>query len=133
MRLQTEAKLAIQESIRSGELQLVWSAMLDLENTNNPDPQRSVAVGVWKSLASVDVSTSDDVEQTASLLEIMGLKSMDALHVASAMEADAQYFLTTDNGILRKMKNDHRIAVVDPIEFVRQCENDIVEGQPDEE
>jgi len=33
----------------------------------------------------------------------MGLKSKDALYVASAIEGEAQYFLTTDDTILKKL------------------------------
>lgn len=44
---------------------------------------------------------------------------MDALHVASAIYAHADYFLTTDKALLRKMKQDPRIKVLDPIDFVR--------------
>ena len=34
--LETEAKLVVQERIRSGELQLVWSYIMDFENDANP-------------------------------------------------------------------------------------------------
>ena len=40
VRLQTEAKLAIQESIRSRSHTLIWSAILDLENIEIPDSER---------------------------------------------------------------------------------------------
>jgi predicted nucleic acid-binding protein len=52
---------------------------------------------------------------------------MDALHVASAVEAGASYFLTTDKALLRKMVAERRIRVVDPLDFVR-----LIEGTTDE-
>ncbi|MGL4209325.1 MAG: hypothetical protein ACRCTY_08050 [Candidatus Adiutrix sp.] len=36
IRLETEAKLYIQASVREGEYYLVWSYMLDYENSDNP-------------------------------------------------------------------------------------------------
>lgn len=36
IRLETEAKLPIQQQVSDGELDLVWSHMLDLENASNP-------------------------------------------------------------------------------------------------
>jgi hypothetical protein len=51
VRLQTEAKLDIQQSIREGKLALAWSAVLDLENIANADSERSKAIEGWKSLA----------------------------------------------------------------------------------
>lgn len=44
---------------------------------------------------------------------------MDALHVACAIEARAEFFLTTDNALLRKMAKHGSIRVVDPVDFVR--------------
>ncbi len=122
VRLQTEAKLAIQESIRNGNHTLVWSGILDLENADNPDSERRAAIAEWKTLAGVDVVTTAVVEQLASTLACNGRKPMDALHVASAMEAGAGYFLTTDKQILRKMKSDQRIKVLDPVDFIRESE-----------
>ena len=124
VRLQTEAKLGVQASIRNGIHSLVWSAVLDLENTGNPDLQRCLAIGAWKSLSEIDVATTAAVERIADDLTAIGLKSIDALHVASAIEASADYFLTTDKGILRKMKLDTRMQVVDPIEFLRQFDEE---------
>lgn len=50
---------------------------------------------------------------------------MDALHVASTMAAGATELLTTDKALLRKMQNDPRLHVIDPIEFIRTLrEND---------
>ena len=120
--LQTEAKLAIQESIRNGNHTLVWSGILDLENADNPGTERKAAIAEWKILAEVDVATTTAVEQLASALAGNGLKPMDALHVASAIKAGAGCFLTTDKQILRKMKSDRRIQVLDPVDFIRETE-----------
>jgi predicted nucleic acid-binding protein len=122
VRLQTEAKLAVQESIRNRNHTLIWSGILDLENADNPDSERQVAIAEWKILAEVDVVTTAVVEQLASTLAGNGLKPMDALHIASAIEAGAGYFLTTDKQILRKMEGDKRIQVLDPVDFIRETE-----------
>lgn len=70
IQLQTEAKLAVQDAIRTGRHQLV----------------------------------------------------MDALHLASAIQAGAHWFLTTDHALLRKGKREKRVKVVDPIDFIRLTE-----------
>ena len=36
IRLESEAKLKVQEEIRAGKLQLAWSYILDYENRKNP-------------------------------------------------------------------------------------------------
>jgi hypothetical protein len=124
VRLQTEAKLSVQTSIRSGEHSLVWSAILDLENLGNPDRERCLAIDAWKILAEVDVATTPAVERLAVELESVGLKPLDALHMASAITANAHVFLTTDKGILRKMKAESRIAVLDPLDFINQQDDE---------
>ena len=124
IRLQTEAKLAIQEDIQNGLRSLVWSAILDLENSANPDPQRREAISAWFTLAAIDIEATSVVEQTAESLTKIGLKAMDALHVASALEGQADFFLTTDRAVIRKLKSDHRIRVMDPVDFIRDLRED---------
>ena len=119
MRLQTEAKLYVQDLIRGGSLPLVWSAIMDIENEANPDLNRKEAISGWQQAACVDVSVSDNVEITANKLALMGIKPMDALHVACAMDAKADYFLTTDKALLRKMLNNDSLCVVDTVDFIR--------------
>ena len=78
---------------------------MDMENTANPDSNRKAAVGDWQKIGLVDVSVSNQVENIAVKLAQIGIKPMDALHVACAIEAKAEYFLTTDKALLRKMAN----------------------------
>ena len=69
-------------------------------------------------LSTVDASLTE----APRTLESQGLKAMDALHLASATEGGCDYLLTTDKQILRKMKNDKRLKVLDPVEFIRETE-----------
>ncbi|MCC7335104.1 MAG: hypothetical protein IT422_08405 [Pirellulaceae bacterium] len=62
VRLQTEAKLVVQNWIREGHHSLVWSGILDLENMNNPDEERGTAISAWKATAELDVDTTASVE-----------------------------------------------------------------------
>lgn len=119
VRLQTEAKLHVQEMVRQGALDLVWSAIMDIENSANPDLNRKVTIADWQQIGVVDMSVNELVEQKAIILSQIGVKPMDALHVACAIEARAEYFLTTDNALLRKMAKHDSIRVVDPVDFVR--------------
>ena len=45
---------------------------------------------------------------------------MDVLHVACAITAHADYFLTTDKGILKKADSIFHICVKNPIDFIRE-------------
>jgi len=119
VRLQTEAKLYVQDMIRGGSISLIWSAVMDLENAANPDIYRKVTVGDWQKIGLVDVSVSRRVESAADKLALIGIKPMDALHVACAIEAEAEVFLTTDKALLRKLAKYDHLRVVDPVDFIR--------------
>lgn len=119
VRLQTEAKLDIQQSVREGKLALVWSAVLDLENTANADIERSKTIEGWKPLAVIDMDVTPQIESLADEFAGMGVKPMDALHVASAIAAGATYLLTTDKQLLKKMAVEPRVRVIDPVDFIK--------------
>ena len=53
IRFETEAKLELQERVRKKELQLVWSYVLDYENSYNPFAERLASILLWRSLAEV--------------------------------------------------------------------------------
>lgn len=65
------------------------------------------------------MNVSEKIERLAESLALIGVKPMDALHVACAIEAKAEYFLTTDKALLRKMTQDNRTQIVDPVDFIR--------------
>jgi hypothetical protein len=45
---------------------------------------------------------------------------MDVLHIACAITAAADYFLTTDDEILKKAKHIQGIIVTNPIGFIKE-------------
>ncbi len=65
IRLETEAKLKIQEEIRSGRFQLVWSYILDYENNKNPYKERRIRIEKWKLYAVEDIEESPQLIETA--------------------------------------------------------------------
>ena len=117
VRLETEAKLFIQEGIKNGTFELVWSCILDDENDANPFPLQKRRVRAWQSFAVQDIDISDDVMRWAKHFGNKGIKSMDALHLACAKVAGVDAFITTDHGILKKHLTD--IQVLNPLDFVQ--------------
>lgn len=89
--METEAKLHVQDLIRQGEFQLCRSFVLDYEN---------------------------GISAKATQLMSLGLRQMDASHIACAIYFGADYFLTTDKKVLNKRIAE--IPVLNPIDFVRR-------------
>ena len=123
IRLETEAKLYIQSKILSGDIFLVWSYILEYENNYNPFPERKEIIEEWKKIANEIILESADIMVNARLLVSMGLKSKDALHVACAIEAGCDFFITTDTGIIKKLINFERIRVINPVQFITSLED----------
>jgi hypothetical protein len=120
VRLETEAKLRVQEEIRGGRFDLVWSYILDYENSKNPMRERREQIDLWHRYATVDVIETPQLIKTALRFEKNGLKTLDALHLACALSAAADCFLTTDDGILKKCRQVEPLRVMDPLTFVRE-------------
>jgi hypothetical protein len=115
--LETEAKLAVQELIRSGTLQLAWSYMMDFENDANPFEDRRVSISVWRGLAAVDISANEEVLSRARRIHLMGFKPKDSIHLSCAIEASSSIFFTTDTGILKKADLISELALINPVDY----------------
>ena len=116
--LEADAKLYIQQSILEKRIDFVWSYILDFENDANPFKERRFAVKQWQKLAITDIDENEQILKNAINLTKLGLKSKDALHVACAMFAECDFFITTDSNILKKLKKYSKIRAISPIEFI---------------
>lgn len=120
VRLEAEAKLKIQEGVLAGTWQLVWSYILDYENSHNPFPERREQISAWRAYAVADLEEDTAIVEFAKEITRRGVKEMEALHIACAVHAGAAHFLTTDDIILKSSSRVQEINVVDPIGFIRE-------------
>ena len=117
IQMETEAKLYVQDLIRQGSLELIWSFMMDYENAANPFEAVRIQIAEWKALATANCTLSDEIASMAGALLELGLRPKDAAHVACAINMKATCFLTTDKKILNKPITG--IEVMNPVDFVR--------------
>lgn len=59
--LETEAKLFIQRKILEGDYDLVWSFILDYENSANPDIDIKNTINKWEKISKETILLSDDI------------------------------------------------------------------------
>lgn len=117
--IETEAKLHIQREITKEKVQLVWSYMLDYENAANPFEIRKTSIAEWKEKAFTFVEESAEVlEQAREIKKNHGLKAKDALHLACAIEAECDYFITTDDEIIHQRSLVTLIETVNPVDMI---------------
>jgi predicted nucleic acid-binding protein len=122
IRLEAEAKLEIQQRIKDKAIELAWSYVLDYESQANPFDERRDVVARWKTVAMVDVEETEAIIQQAHEIANRGLRAKDALHVACAMTADCDFFLTTDDLVVKRMRGFAGIIVMNPTQFIVEVE-----------
>ena len=119
IKLESEAKLKIQNEIKEGGFQLVWSYILQSENEANPYGERRRAIRECKNYAIMDMNEEPSILEKGAKLMLSGLRSKDALHLACAILAECEFFLTTDDKILNKNESIEEVTITDPIDFIR--------------
>ncbi|MBK8396712.1 MAG: PIN domain protein [Leptospiraceae bacterium] len=117
IKLETEAKQIIQDSVKNKEIELLWSYVLDFENSRNSSDEKRLSIQSWKELAIQNILENETVLTRMENLEELGFKSLDALHISCAIEGKADIFLTTDNGILTRKNLVKEIRLMNPIHF----------------
>lgn len=123
--IEAEAILGVLALCESGKIDLVSSEVLVFEIEQNPNAARKEYALEILLKARLFIALNERVEKRAKELSISGVKPLDALHLASAEESQANYFCTCDDRLLRKMKTlgGIRVRVVSPIELVEEVEN----------
>jgi len=116
--LETEAKLFIQKKIKDGEYKLIWSYILEYENSVNPDEETRNSIQKWEGVAIRTIVENQTVTSMASDLNKSGFGIKDALHIACAINAQARYFITVDRGILKKREIIKDLSIINPLEFI---------------
>ena len=122
IRMEAEAKLQIQENIRNGVYELVWSYMNEYENNDNPYDEKREAIGAWEKIAAHKCLPNENILEKGKQLQYLSLKPKDSLNLACAIESGCNFFITTDKTILRKAENFSEIRIINPIDFIRMEE-----------
>lgn len=122
--VEAEAILGIIALCESGQAELIASDALVYETDRNPHAIRRLFAGEVLAKAAQFVRTTDPVEHRARTFMQAGIKPLDALHLASAVEAGADYFCTCDDRFLRRAKavDTVQTKAVSPLEFIEEVE-----------
>lgn len=121
--LEAQAKIFIQNAIKSGKIELATSFVLRHENDKNPFDDKRKTIGDFienHTSAFVDADKKSEVKIIAEEIMRTGIKSTDSAHIACAILTDCDYFLTTDDRIL-KYRSD-KIKILNPMKFLEILE-----------
>lgn len=122
--LEAEAILGVLSLCESGEIELVSSEVVLFEVERTPNIARREYAFEVLSKAKTFVVLNDEIESRAREFGISGIKPLDALHLASAEEAQSDYFCTCDDRLLGRLKNIKglKTKVVSTLELIEEIE-----------
>ena len=123
--METMAKLSIQQDIRDNNIELVTSYILVAENSANRfDSKRNDIQRFIDTYTHTYVSEDSSAKVKGLAEDIMntGVKLMDACHVACAIIAGCDYFISTDKRLLKYKTTD--IKMVNPIDYIMEKEDE---------
>ena len=121
---ESSAKILIQTLIVNRKVTLVSSFVVYEETSAiiNKEIRKLIISFLDNAEIYVAKDRLDEVLEIASEIMKTGMKYMDAAHVACALTAGCDYFITTDKW-LRKFRSD-KITVINPVDFIRAWEDD---------
>lgn len=117
------AVIAIQKEIIRKNLELATSFILHYENSRNRNIRnRNYNDFFIKSYRTIYVGIDklDDLSKKVELLRALGVKIKDAYHIASAILADCDFFVTVDKKLLNVSSDE--IKIISPVELVKILE-----------
>lgn len=112
----------ILESIENGEVDLICSAVVQFETSRNPHELRRRWINSLMDITKENIKVDEPIRLRAKQLESAGIKPLDALHVSAAEQAKADYFVTSDDRLIKRYRDltNPILVMANPTEFVRQ-------------
>ena len=123
--MESQSKLHIQNLIKEGNVELVSSYTIDYELSKNPFEMRRTSIQMFiEDYASEYVGPEAEklLRPMVDRFMSLGAKEKDAYHVASAIYAKCDYFISTDYRLIKKHFDG--IRMVTPVEFVMETEGE---------
>lgn len=122
--LESEAVLGIITFCDIGQVEILSSEALLYEGELSSLPVRKEhTLSVLAKAKNVLVVTEKEKSRAAEIMQV-GVKPLDALHIALAESGSADYFCTCDDKLLRNVKKVKDLAVkaVNPVDLVQEIE-----------
>ncbi|HAJ79188.1 MAG TPA: PIN domain-containing protein [Fibrobacteres bacterium] len=126
IRLESEAVLLILRYCEQGIFEWLTSEIVDFEIEQIKDIIRKGRLQFILSFTTHKIEIKNSVHKRAEYFESLGIKGLDAYHLAVAEYGKADVYLTTDDKLLKRAnyyKKELRLRVVNPLEWIREVEN----------
>ena len=103
-----------------GRFELLNSFALEYENGKNPNIENMLKISDLLRYSTDYISCDEGILDRSLEFEKYGLMGMDAMHVACAENTKADFFVTCDDNLIKKLKriDNIRVAFYNVIDFV---------------
>ena len=125
------------ELVENKKYELVWSFILEYENSRNPFIERKLNIKSISSLCSEVIEPNDRIKEIAKDIAMKSnTKDKDALHLATAVYGNCKYFITCDDKFIKTVERNrdnlkvtiNNIKLYNPIDFLRrEMDVDVIE------
>lgn len=113
--LEASSMLLIFALIENKKVDVVSSEILVFENAKNPYNERRLFVNAVLRKARFFQGVDERILDRSQEIEALGIKGLDALHLACAEESAIDSFITCDEKITKRYSG--KLNVTNPIEF----------------
>jgi len=120
--IETQIFVVLLLMVSQGHLELINSFALAYENSRNPKVENGRKISDFLKYATEYVPFDEEIVNRALGYEKMGIDGMDALHVACAEKTKADFFVSCDDNLLKKLQRirDVGVACTSLIDFGSQ-------------
>lgn len=125
------------ELIEKGKYELVWSFILEYENSRNPFIERKLNIISISTLCNQTVIPNDSIREIAKEIIVKSnARDKDSLHLACAICSDCNYFISCDDKFIKTIERNKDdladiikgIKLYNPIDFLRkEMDIDVIE------
>ena len=110
--LETQIFIMLLSMISEGRFELLNSFALEYENSKNPNIENMLKISDFLRHSRHYISYNKGVLERSLEFEKYGLMGIDAVHIACAEKAKANFFVTCDDNLIKRLKR------IDNIEFL---------------
>ena len=125
------------ELVEKERYELMWSFILEYENSRNPFIERKINIKSISTLCTETIKPNDNIKLIAKdIIKNSNTKDKDALHLASAIDGECKYFITCDDKFIKTVERNRKslkdtvqnIKLYNPIDFLRkEMDIDVIE------
>jgi len=118
--IETTGLVIVMSIVQTREMNTLNSFVLEYENSRNPQLENRRIIADMLNAATRYIQYDPAIENRALVLEQSGIRHFDALHLACAEYADADFFVTCDDDLVRKADTagNIRINVISLLDFI---------------